>query len=152
MCVFLSGEIIPCGALYLHIRSKPDKVIQAIVDTEGYIGICCIPRFLRRTGDIQALLDHIDYAVKKFGADHVAIWTDVVYPWFTESGTRQRTRFASLWPKDEFQTSLPMTQSLAWANWPLFTVGMVQRGHKDTDIQKILGKNVLRVAREALSV
>ena len=37
--------------------------------------------------------------------------------------------------------------SLAWTNWPLFTVGMVQRGFKDDDIRKILGGNVLRVAR-----
>jgi membrane dipeptidase len=37
--------------------------------------------------------------------------------------------------------------SLAWTNWPLFTVGLVQRGYSDDDIQKILGGNVLRVAR-----
>jgi len=36
------------------------------------------------------------------------------------------------------------------ANWPLYTVGLVQRGYKDEDIQKILGGNVLRVARAAL--
>ena len=30
------------------------------------------------------------------------------------------------------------------------TVGMVQRGHTDEDIRKILGGNVLRVARAAL--
>ena len=40
--------------------------------------------------------------------------------------------------------------SLAWTNWPLFTVGLVQRGYSDRDIQKILGGNVLRVAREVL--
>ncbi len=42
------------------------------------------------------------------------------------------------------------TLSMAWTNWPMFTVGMVQRGHSDTDIQKILGGNMLRVARAAL--
>ena len=41
-------------------------------------------------------------------------------------------------------------RTLAWTNWPLFTVGMVQRGHADADIRKILGGNVLRVARAAL--
>ena len=40
--------------------------------------------------------------------------------------------------------------SLAWTNWPLFAVGLVQRGYKDEEIQKILGGNVLRVARAAL--
>src|SRR5690606_14234173 len=31
-----------CGAIYPHIRSKPDDVIRAIADTGGYVGICCI--------------------------------------------------------------------------------------------------------------
>ncbi len=142
-----------CGALYAHIRSKPDKVIRAIVDTGGYIGICCIPRFLRRTGDIAALLDHIDHVVKKFGPDHVALGTDVVYA--SRNGRsetaklpprpKRRIRFAALWPPDDFTTTDQMNQSVAWTNWPLFTVGMVQRGHSDEVIQKIIGGNVLRV-------
>jgi membrane dipeptidase len=39
---------------------------------------------------------------------------------------------------------------MAWTNWPLFTVGLVQRGYKDDDIRKIIGGNVLRVARAVL--
>lgn len=147
-----------CGGIFPHIRSKPDEVIKAIADTGGYIGICCIPRFLRGTGDINAFLDHIDYVVKKFGADHVAIGTDVAYSSQNTGeenrkvGTapRQRTRFASLWPADDYKTTPSATQSLAWTNWPLFTVGLVQRGHSDEVIQKIIGGNVMRVARAAL--
>ena len=148
-----------CGGLYPHIRSKPDDVMRAIADTNGLVGICCISRFLRRSGDIQALLDHIDYAVKLLGPDHVAIGTDVAYrSRYTEAEARKlprrgrsRTRFAALWPEDDFVTDASMTQSLAWTNWPLFTVGMVQRGHSDESICKILGGNVLRVARAALA-
>ncbi|NQV28491.1 MAG: membrane dipeptidase [Rhodopirellula sp.] len=147
-----------CGGIFPHIRSKPDEVIKAIADTGGYIGICCIPRFLRGTGDINAFLDHIDYVVKKFGPDHVAIGTDVAYSSQNTAeenrkvGTApvQRTRFASLWPADDYKTVLSATQSLAWTNWPLFTVGLVQRGHSDEVIQKIIGGNVMRVARAAL--
>ena len=147
-----------CEGLYRHIRSKPDEVMRAIANTDGLVGICCISRFLRRTGDIQALLDHIDYAVKLIGFDHVAIGTDVAYrSQYTEAESRKlprrgpkRTRFAALWPDDDFVTDASMTQSLAWTNWPLFTVGMVQRGYSDESIRKILGANVLRVARAAL--
>ncbi|MEZ6121863.1 MAG: membrane dipeptidase [Planctomycetaceae bacterium] len=148
-----------CSALHPHIRSKPDDVIRAIVDSGGYIGICCIPRFLRRTGDITALLDHIDYVVKTFGADHVAIGTDVAYSSQNTAAEnrklpkrgRSREPFRSLWPKDDFPETPEMSTSLAWTNWPLFTVGLVQRGYSDADIRKIIGGNVMRVAKESQS-
>ncbi len=147
-----------CGAIYPHIRSKPDEVIKAIVDSGGYIGICCIPRYLRGGGDIGALLDHIDYAIKKFGADHVAIGTDVAYQ--SQNASRKqakvpkrgkrRSDFRSLWPADDFKTTKEATESIAWTNWPLFTVGLVSRGHSDEVIRKVIGGNVMRVARESI--
>ena len=100
-----------CGEIYPHIRSKPDEVIKAIVDSGGYIGICCIPRYLRGNGDINALLDHIDHAIKTFGPDSVAIGTDVAYT-SQASGTEQakvpkrakrREEFRMLWPNDDFK-------------------------------------------------
>ncbi|MEO2016867.1 MAG: membrane dipeptidase [Fuerstiella sp.] len=148
-----------CGGIYPHIRSKPDEVIKAIADSGGYIGICCIPRYLRGTGDIAALLDHIDYVVRKFGIDRVAIGTDVAYTSQNYAAERRkvprqpkgRPEFRSLWPKDDFETTAAMTDSIAWTNWPLFTVGMVQRGYSDDDIRKVLGGNVMRVAQESLT-
>lgn len=146
-----------CGAIYPHIRSKPDEVIRAIVDSGGFIGICCIPRYLRGTGDIRALLDHIDYGIRKFGPDAVAIGTDVAYM-SQASGVenakvprqgKRREEFRMLWPSDDFKTTPSMTESVAWTNWPLFTVGMVQRGHADDVIRKVLGGNVMRVIRDS---
>ena len=147
-----------CAAIYTHIRSKPDPVIKAIVDSGGYIGICSISRYLRGSGDINALLNHVDYVVKKFGIDHVAIGTDVAYSSQNSSAenkkvpprAKSRPEFRSLWPKDDFKTTATMTDSLAWTNWPLLTVGLVQRGYTDDDIRKIIGGNVLRVAQESL--
>ncbi len=146
-----------CAGLHEHIRSKPDEVIRAICDTGGLIGICCISGFLGRTGDIASMMDHIDYAVKKFGADHVAIGTDVAYSSRNAAAEsaklpkrgRQRVRWEALWPPGSYGSNATRAQveSLAWTNWPLFTVGMVQRGYSDSDIQKILGGNVLRVCR-----
>lgn len=136
--------------------SKPDAVIKAIVDTGGLIGICCIPEFLARTGDIAAMLDHIDYVVKKFGAEHVAIGTDVAYTSSNAAAVnrkiprraRQRVRWEALWPQGALGGSTQaQVESMAWTNWPLFTVGLVQRDYSETDIRKILGKNVLRVCR-----
>ncbi len=147
------------AAVNKHIRSKPDNVIRAIADTGGYIGICCIPKFLGGTGDIAAMMKHIDYVVKKFGSDHVAIGTDVAYTsQFAgdESSKitpyrKARIRWEALWPPDEYKETPEMIQSMSWTNWPLFTVGMVQMGYSDEVIQKILSGNTLRVARAAIA-
>jgi membrane dipeptidase len=148
-----------CGGIHPHIRSKPDEVLKAIAATGGLAGICCIPRFLRKSGDINALLDHIDYAVKLIGIDHVGIGTDVAYSSQQSAEEsrkvprrpRGRDDFRSLWPVDDFKTTSDMTDSIAWTNWPLFTVGLVQRGYSDEEIRKIIGGNMLRVARESLN-
>ncbi len=144
------------------VRSKPDEVIKAIADTDGYIGICCIPRFLGGSGDIAALIKHIDYVVKKFGFDRVTIGTDHGYSSqygslenkiIADSGIRQvsRTRWEALWPEEGvFNTTAQMQDSMVWTNWPLFTVGMVQMGYSDENIQKILGGNAMRVARAVM--
>lgn len=147
-----------CASIQRHIRSKPDDVIAAIVKGGGLIGICCIPRYLGRTGDINALLDHVEYVAKKFGVDHVGIGTDVAYTSQNAAAERKkiprrpksRSQWRSLWPADPFKTTANMNASIAWTNWPLFTVGLVQRGYSDKDIQKIIGGNMLRVCEAAL--
>jgi membrane dipeptidase len=153
-----------CTALNDHCRSKPDDLIRAIADTGGYAGICCIPHFLGGSGDINAFLDHIDHVVKNFGADYAAIGTDVAYSaQATEEETakilhppKARQRWEALWPEGSMGVDNPQYNdpkkrlSMAWTNWPMFTVGMVQRGYSDDDIQKVLGGNVLRVARAVL--
>jgi membrane dipeptidase len=147
-----------CAALNNHIRSKPDEVMRAIADSGGYIGICSVPSFLGRSADLNAMLDHLDYAIKTLGAEHVAIGTDLVYASRTDTvewpkiprRPRARTPFEYFWPPGALAGESKRSPSLAWINWPMFTVGMVQRGHSDADIQKVLGGNVLRVARAAL--
>lgn len=145
-----------CG-VHETIRGKPDEVIRALADKGGVIGITNIPGFVGRSRDVAALLDHIDYVVDRFGADHVAIGTDSAFSppeidaieeKLTPRPTRP-TRWESLWPQGSFgRGNERETRSMAWTNWPLFTVGLVQRGHDDETIRKIVGGNLLRVFRE----
>ena len=146
-----------CAALFKHMRSKPDEVIRAIADSGGFMGICAVAGFLGPGSDIAAMLNHIEYVVKHFGADHAAIATDLVYSsrhaneeWRKiPRAHRTRPGWEQLWPRGSFPTG--RSASLSWSNWPLFTVGLVQRGVSDEDIRKIIGGNALRVARAALA-
>jgi len=153
------------AGLYRHFRGKPDDTIRAICDTGGLVGICCIPRFLGGKGDIGALLDHIGYVAKKFGTEHVAIGTDTSYVSRFEKEERAKIKrrpdgsvplgagpkWDHLWPKDDFVETPDAQQSVTWTNWPIFTVGLVQRGYSDEEIQRILGGNILRVAKANFS-
>jgi len=148
-----------CHTINAHPRARTDETIRAIVDSGGYVGICCIPCFLGGKGDITSFLDHIDYLAKKFGTDHVAIGTDRTHTSSLSDDeritgilkrTRMPQRFENFWrPGEElFEKKWNedrQLRSLAWTNFPLFTVGLVQRGYTDNDIQKILGGNILRV-------
>lgn len=139
-----------------HCRAKDDEVIAAIARTNGYIGICGYPGFLGGSGDINALLDTIDYVAKKFGVDHVAIGTDrgvSLTPWeFNDKIPNSRRIWEQYWGNVNCSNSGTEEQfgSVCWTNWPLFTVGLVMRGYSDADIQKIIGGNVLRVCRDSM--
>jgi membrane dipeptidase len=145
-----------CASLYKHFRGKPDDTIKAICDTDGLVGICCISRFLGGKGDITALMDHLDHMVKKFGAKHAGIGCDVAYTSRYDKEERAKLlkapggsadKWEHLWPKDDYVTTLEAEQSIAWSNWPLFTLGMIMRGHSDDAIRQVLGGNMLRVLK-----
>ncbi|MDZ4288165.1 MAG: membrane dipeptidase [Prosthecobacter sp.] len=151
-----------CSDLFRHFRAKPDNVIRAICDTGGYLGVCCISRFLGGKGDLDALLDHLDHLIKKFGPDHAAIGTDIAYVSRFDKEERAKVpkrpdgtspfggaadKWEHLWPKDDYQTTPDAEKSIAWTNWPLYTLGLIMRGHSDATIQKVLSQNVLRVLK-----
>ena len=145
--------------LQSHVRCKPDDVIRAVVDGGGTMGITNVPAFLGGGGDLLALLDHIDCAVRKFGHKAVTIGIDSAYisRWADEASRAldprppERPRWENFWPPGDAlslpEWNLPLQkQSMTSTNWPLITVGLVQRGHSDEAIRHIIGENMLRVA------
>lgn len=152
-----------CLSLNTHCRAKSDALLKAIAGNNGLLGIACIPAFLGGTGDLSAMLDHMDHAVKLIGVDHVAIGTDVA-AYSPSSPDDVKTahqsippmpgKLANFWPPNDalfnnLEENVRKSQSMAWTNWPLFTVGLVQRGYSDQDIFKMLGGNALRVLASA---
>lgn len=146
------------GGLSTHCRAKSDEVIQAIKETGGFVGICAHSPFLQHEMNIKTFIDHIDYVARKFGVDHVAIGTDHGYSLRSEVPAKEPVRrnrrcWENYWsqPAGISPEIRPLYNSIAWTNWPLFTVGLVQRGYTDDEIRKIIGGNVLRVCQETLA-
>lgn len=108
-----------------HPRNLTDKQLKALAKNGGVIGIVLYHGFLTDTHEtyIKDYVDHIDYVVKLIGIDHVGIGSDF-------DG-------ASM-PKDLKDSSeiYKITEEL------------IKRKYSEDDIEKILGKNMLRVLEE----
>ena len=145
-----------CEAVHMHPRCKSDEEIKAIAETGGVMGVVLIPYFLDtpEKTSIHALLRHIDHAVRLVGPDHVMIGSDATMsaadPEGVERlpGPRGRKKWWSIWGPNDLPGD-PKKEgtegSLAWVNWPWFTVGLVTLGYSDDDIAKIVGGNFLRL-------
>lgn len=108
-----------------HPRNLKDDQLKSLGKNGGVIGIVFCPAFLTdsKKAYIKDYVDHIDYAVNLIGMDHVGIGSDF-------DG-------ASL-PKDIKDSSelYKVTEEL------------VRRGYNEESIEKLLGKNMLRVLKE----
>ena len=104
-------------------RNLSDDQIDAVADTGGVIGVILHSNFLgsERVAGLDAWVDHVDYIVRRVGADHVAVGSDLD---------------GAIVPPREFQDIADMPQ-LTWA--------LSRRGYTEDDIRKILGANALRV-------
>jgi membrane dipeptidase len=71
--------------------------------------------------DLSQMLDHLDYIVKLIGVDHVGLGSDF-------DGIESAPR-----PLDDVTT------------YPLITKALLERGYSKTDVEKILGRNFIRV-------
>ena len=67
-----------CYNLLPHARNLKDYQMQIIADSGGLIGICLVSDFIsgRKSCTIMDYICHLDYAINKFGINHVAIGTD----------------------------------------------------------------------------
>lgn len=112
-------------SLKSHNRNLTDEQLKALADNGGVIGIVFYPEFLKNSENvyISDIIDHIDYAVHLIGIDHVGIGSDF-------DG-------ASL-PKDLKDSG------------EIYKIReeLLNRNYSDKDIDKILGKNMLRVLKK----
>ncbi|MBR7140234.1 MAG: membrane dipeptidase [Lentisphaeria bacterium] len=144
-------------ALFDFPRCKDDETLRAIAASGGMVGVYAYGSLLGGSGDLAMLLNHIDHIVKTIGIDHVGIgtdlcyhrkWPDEVYAMKTYPNAEYSSRWWGNWksaPHTAPKKGENSYGSLAWINWPLYTVGLVTRGYTDDQIAKIQGENFLRV-------
>jgi membrane dipeptidase len=119
-------------ALCDHPRNLDDEQLEVLRDTGGLVQITIVSNFLRpkgRSADLSVadIADHVDYAVRKIGIEHVGIGTD-----FDGGGGVRGFMNASQAPH--------LTKELA------------KRGYDHAALGKIWGGNFLRLLRQAEAI
>lgn len=142
--------------VFEHIRCKSDEELKAIAGTDGLIGVYAVPTMLGPNATLNTLLDHVEYIAKLVGPEHVCVGTDIPYchTWPEGLKVHGKSRYSPSWwgnwnsKNQTVPSSDEASQgSLAWTNWPLYTVGLVARGFSDEDIENILAGNFMRVLK-----
>ncbi|NLL61893.1 MAG: membrane dipeptidase [Candidatus Atribacteria bacterium] len=113
-----------------HRRNLKDEQVKAIAENGGMIGVTYVPDFLtaeKRKAAIDDVINHIDYLVKLAGIDFVGLGSD-------------------------FDGCEELPVGLEGAD-KVYKIGekLAQKGYTESDIDKIMGKNFLRLFQQVIN-
>jgi len=131
-------------ALKDHPRNVPDEILDACAATGGVVGINGIGLFLG-DNDISSAtyIRHVDYVAKRIGVDHVGIGMDYVFDGegLDADLLKYKLTFPAGWGYEPGIKCKPPEEL------PEVTAGLLELGYTEADLRKILGGNLLRVAK-----
>jgi membrane dipeptidase len=144
-----------CAALVEHPRHRTDEELRAVSDTGGVSGIYVMPYLAGgRQPSAEDVLRHLEHAIRVAGEDHVSIGTDGgVSPEVVDAAFRarfaeqtRRRRAAGIAAPGETEDGYLFASDLNVPNrFELIAAQLERRGHSAARIEKILGRNLLRV-------
>ena len=142
-------------ALYDHPRNVSDAAIRGAADKGGIVGVYFMPYLAANMHPAGAtLLDHIDHIAKIAGEDHVSIGTDGgVLPLVIDAKAREDAR-------KDYEQRKAAGIAAPGEGPDVFTVvedynsidklerlgsDLMKRGWTTTQVEKLLGRNLLRL-------
>jgi membrane dipeptidase len=131
-------------ALKDHYRNISDRAIRACAATGGVVSVVGIGDFLGNNDNrSETVVQHIDYLVQLVGPDHVGLGLDYVFD--EQELIDYLKNNPQLFPPDKYSSGIRMVRP---EQLPEIVTGLLDRGYAAGDVQKILGANHLRVARQ----
>ena len=135
-------------ALHDDGRNIRDDQIDACAATGGVVCVNGVGRFLGdRQAGTEAILRHIDYLVARIGAGHVGIGLDYFYHQDLDDDPPDLDK-DHWWPRAHGYADGPKCRIAIPEQFPEITAGMLALGYGEADIAKILGENMLALARQ----
>jgi membrane dipeptidase len=114
-----------------------DEQIQALAATGGLLGVHFYTTYLGPSPGPEDVVRQIEYIAEIAGIDHVALGAD----FFPTEGAWRDLQVAQ--GTTELEWAIPDMSEM-----PRITECMVERGFSALDVQKVLGKNFLRVCEQ----
>ncbi|MGH8177778.1 MAG: dipeptidase [Steroidobacter sp.] len=147
-----------CAALADHPRNRTDAELRAVADKGGVSGIYFMPYLSGgRQPTAADVLRHLEHMIKVAGEDHVSIGADgaisaeVLDQTYKDAFARsiRERRAAGIGAPQETEEGYLFASDLNTPRrFETLAAMLADRGHSATRIEKILGRNLLRVFSE----
>lgn len=144
-----------CRGVFDHPRNKDDRVMKALADKGGVMGIYMLP-FLTEDTRQPMLADymrHMKHAIKVLGEDHVGIGTDAPFFPYTDEDIRQQQKYTE--ERAKAGMAAPGENRpyfIPDVNTPLklelVADAMLRQGISERVTEKVLGQNFQRVFKD----
>ena len=134
-----------------HDRGKSDEELDALRETDGYVGVLAVPFFLEpgdADADFEQFFDHVDYVVDRVGIDRVGIGTDWG-SWTPEIPEELHDGFMETFRDLGFREEHGVTIGRGFGpmqryeDWKAIPEGLEARGYDEVERRKLLGENFL---------
>ncbi len=135
-------------AIYDHPRNLTDAQIKALAENGGVMGLLVHPGIIDPSQPtISRCVDHISYVADLVGVDHIGLGTDFMEDDLAMPMDEDMAR-ASMIPLEVLTSGINGLNRID--ELPNLTEELLKRGFTDEDVEKILGKNFLRVFEKVL--
>jgi membrane dipeptidase len=146
-----------CRALNDHPRCKTDEQIRKLAAKGGIVGITTYGTYVSATPPVTLdnFIAHVEHAVALVGVDHVAIGSDTPVQYLDPPKSEQE-----FWEAQRRPRNFRPVPGTHWADWIEELNGpdkfatiqrrLQQRGFSSSDVDKVLGGNLLRIYGEIL--
>lgn len=132
-------------AVWDHPRNIPDDLVRACAASGGVVCINGIGPFLgRNDNSTEAIVRHICYALDQVGEEHVGLGLDYVFD-ARELDDYMDSMTSIFPPEMGYGRGMQMVEP---ERIPRIAAGLLQAGHAPSAVRKVLGENLLRIARE----
>jgi membrane dipeptidase len=154
ICISHTG----CAAVAANPRSKTDEELRGVAEKGGYVGIYFMP-FLApgRPFGSADIIAHIEHALNVCGEDHVGIGTDHEIANLGDLNAKKATygkivndrRAKGISAPGEDPAILPYPTDMTGPDqFRILVQKLSERGHTQARIEKIMGGNFLRYAKD----